>query len=141
MKTTGIDRYRPAQRHQRNRNHRRKPYRHEILMGFVHSDQEEHQRVRDEGSVFPKCLDGFLPPLGDRVERLEIAHDESCRDGRQDAGQAEMVRKEERAIGGDGRESNFNEMIVRSPSEQKRSKSDGPAAENAASDCPSETLW
>ena len=52
-----------------------------------------------------------------------------------------MVRKEERTIGGDGRESNFNEMIVRSPSEQKRSKSDGPAAENAASDCPSETLW
>ena len=31
-------------------------------MGFVHSDQEEHQRVRDEGSVFPECLDGFFPP-------------------------------------------------------------------------------
>ena len=46
-----------------------------------------------------------------------------------------MVRQEERAVGGDGRESNFNEMIVGSSGEQKRSKSDGRAAKNAAADC------
>ncbi len=104
-------------------------------MGFVHSDQEKHQRVRDEGSVFPECLDSFFPSLGDRVERLEIAHDKSCGDGRQDAGQAEMVRKKEGTVSGDGGESNFNEMIVCSSSEQKRTKSDSPTAKNAAPDC------
>ena len=131
----GIDRDRPAQRHQRNRNDRRKPNRHEILMGFVHSDQEEHQRVRDEGSVFPKRLNSFLPPVGDCAERLEIAHDKPCGDRRQDAGQTEMVRKKERAVGGDGRESDFDEMIVGSSGQHKRTKSDCSAAQNAAADC------
>ena len=59
-KTTGIDRYRPAQRHQRNRNHRRKPYRHEILMGFVHSDQEKHQASSRRRRRIPK-MPGRLP--------------------------------------------------------------------------------
>lgn len=75
-----INRDRPAQCHQPNRNNRRKPNRHEILMRFVHSDQKENERVRDEGSVFPKRLDSLLPPVGDCAERLEIAHDKPSGD-------------------------------------------------------------
>ena len=86
QKTARIDRNRPAQRHQRNRNDRWKPYRHEVLMGYVHSDQEEHQRIRCEGGVFPKRLNSLLSSIGDRAERLEIAHDEPSGDGGQNSG-------------------------------------------------------
>ena len=113
-----INRDRPAQRDQPNRNNRRKPNRHEILMRFVHSDQKEHQRVRDEGSVFPKRLNSLLPPVGDRAERLEIAHDKPSGDRGQYAGPAEMLRKEKGTVGSDGRESDFDEVIVGSSGQQ-----------------------
>ena len=112
QKAARIDRDRPAQRHQPNRNNRRKPNRHEILMRFVHSDQKEHQRVRDEGSVFPKRLDSLLPPVGDCAERLEIAHDKPSGDRGQYAGPAEMLRKKKGTVGSHARESDFDEVIV-----------------------------
>jgi hypothetical protein len=72
QKAARVDRDRAAQSHQRNRNNRRMPYRREILMGFVHSDQEEHHRVCDEGGVFPKRLHGLSSMIGDRAERLKL---------------------------------------------------------------------
>src|SRR6266567_4999105 len=94
-KATGIDRYCPAQRYQRNRCSRRKPYSHEILTGFMHSDQEENQRVRDEGGIFPERIESFLSPVREHVERLEIGHDEPGCDRRQDAREAEMISQQE----------------------------------------------
>jgi hypothetical protein len=39
QKAAGMDRDRPAERHQRDRDDRRKPYRHELMAGFVHPGQ------------------------------------------------------------------------------------------------------
>ena len=47
-----------------------------------------------------------------------------------------MVREKKGTIGGDGRERDFHQMIVRSPRKQKRSERDRCAAKNAAQQQP-----
>jgi general stress protein YciG len=45
-----------------------------------------------------------------------------------------MIRKKEGSVGGDGREGDFDQMVVRSSGEQKRSERDHCAAKDAARD-------
>lgn len=85
--------------------------------GLVHSDQEENERVCDEGGVFPEGLDSFLSTVRDRAERREIAHDKPRCDRGQYTRQAEMFREEGRHICGDGGESSFDEIVFGLPSQ------------------------
>lgn len=104
-------------RKSQSQDYRRNPNRNEVLMGLVHSDQEENQRVYDESGVFPEGLDSFLSPVRDRAEKREIAHDKPRCDRGQYTRQAEMFREEEGPICGDGGENSFDEIVFGLPSQ------------------------
>ena len=69
----------------------------EILTGLVHADQQEHERIRHEGGIFPESLDRFPSMIGKDAQRAPIANDQPGHDRREHARESGTVQPEGRS--------------------------------------------
>ena len=119
----------PARRRPRSRRRRTGAARRRV--GHRQADQQEHQRIGDEGGELPEDDDRLSRPArsarsGRRLggEPAEIAHHQAGRDRRQHARGADALGDEERAVGDDRRQRRLDQMVVGAPGERDRQRAD-----------------
>ena len=91
----------------------------EVLVRQAQPDEQEDERVDQESDKLPDRLDRLAPLVRKGSQRPRVADQQARRQARQYARQVEMFGQQERAVGGDGREGDFQQVIVRAARQQQ----------------------